>query len=476
MLSILGLHSGYYYALFSSSYNDDEILLLDVEEENLETHKKKIHVIDEPVAPCKEFVCYPYLNHIDATFYVLQNNKGKFTFMKTMDWKKFETLVEFNNKYDNIKSVIYVANKFVFFIQHKHCYKINIYDLCSKTMKKSFDINHSLCNPNRVCHIQPLLPHGQLINNNQFIFQEMSFTKYGDTYSMRFDINNDVLFEKYKVKKNMARKYNNICNEKTLYLDNNNIMITILYKKGTKLNNRKCLVYGYGCYGDSYESTFNFNNIMEFCDLGFIVVISHISGDNKLGYGQYLNGIREKKKNSMHDIIYICDYLVSHGITKREKLALWGRSAGGLLMGSVINMRPDLCELAILGVPFLTPLETMKSKKNPLGFETHSELGDPRQKDMQAYIESYSPVDNIKQCAQYPNIFIYANLNDTLTPYKETVQYVEKMEKVDVFENKSRELLVYLDDKFGHKQGSKLCDQHYVFALIMSALQKFIKD
>ena len=247
------------------------------------------------------------------------------------------------------------------------------------------NINDSLCNPNRVCHIQPLLPHGQLINNNQLIFQEMSFTKYGNIYSMRFDINNEMICEKYQVKKKLMRKLNNICNEKTIYLDNNNIMITILYKKGTKLNNRKCLIYGYGCYGDSYESTFNFNHFFELCDMGFIVVISHIRGDNKLGYKQYLNGVRDKKKNSMHDIIYICDYLVKKGITKKEKLAIWGRSAGGLLMGSVINMRPDLCQLAILGVPFLTPLETMNAKKNPLGFETHSELGDPRKNHESLY-------------------------------------------------------------------------------------------
>ena len=72
--------------LYSSSYNDDEIFLLDVEEKNLETHKKKIHLIDDPIVTCEEFVTYPYLNHIDATFYFLKNDKGKIKFMKTMDW------------------------------------------------------------------------------------------------------------------------------------------------------------------------------------------------------------------------------------------------------------------------------------------------------------------------------------------------------------------------------------------------------
>lgn len=476
MLSIITLHSGFYYALYSSSYNDDEIFLLDIEEENLETHKKKVHILNDPIVKYNDFVTYPYLNHIDATWYFLKNVKGKITFMKTMNWKSFETLIEFKNKHDNIKHVIYVANKFVFFIQNKQCYKLHMYDICSSKYITNHSINNELCDLNLVNHIEPLLPYGQLINNNQYIFQSMSFTKYGDIFSLRFDINNNVIFEKHALKNKKIRKLNNICNEKTIYLNNNNIMITILYKKGTKLSNRKCLVYGYGCYGDSYESKFNYYNLFEMCELGYIIVICHVSGDNKLGYKQYMNGVRDTKKNSMNDIIYICDYLIKQNITKKEKLALWGRSAGGLLMSSVINMRPDLCSLVIMGVPFLTPIETMSSGKNPLGLETHSELGNINDKKMKEYIQSYSPIENINNCAKYPNIFIYANLNDTLTPYKETVQYVKKMENVDVFKNGSRDLLVYLDEKFGHKQGTKLCDKYYIFALVLSAMKKYLED
>ena len=251
-------------------------------------------------------------------------------------------------------------------------------------------------------------------------------------------------------------------------------MITILYKKGTQLNNRKCLVYGYGSYGSTYESSYNMNKFLTLCKMGFIVVITQISGDGKLGFKQHFNGMLKNKNNSFDDFIYICDYLKKKKISSPEKMAIWGRSAGGLLIGGVINKRPDLCKLAIMGVPFLTPLLTMGSPKNPLGFESHSEWGDPRNPNNYENIKSYSPVENIQTCKKYPNIFIYSNLNDTLTPYKETMKYYDLMKEVDVFKNKERDLLIFVDDKFGHKQGTKFNDHNYIYSLIFNMLNKYL--
>ena len=127
-----------------------------------------------------------------------------------------------------------------------------------------------------------------------------------------------------------------------------------------------------------------------------------------------------------------------------------------------------------MGVPFLTPLISMNNSKMPLGYESHSEWGDPRNPVNYENIKSYSPIENIQLCKKYPNIFIYSNLNDTLTPYKETIKYYNLMKDVDVFKNKERDLLIFVDDKFGHKQGTKFNDHNYIYSLIFNMLNKYL--
>ena len=167
--------------------------------------------------------------------------------------------------------------------------------------------------------------------------------------------------------------------EEVVFLKKNTIMLTKIYKKGLALKNAKCILYGYGSYGDHYDATYNTKQILSLCERGFLVIISQISGDGTLGFKQRRNGMLEKKKNSFHDFIYIIEnYLFKNKITNRDKLVIWGRSAGGLLIGAVLNMRPDLCKVAIMGVPFVAPLTALSSEKTPLGFESHSEWGDPQ--------------------------------------------------------------------------------------------------
>lgn len=481
MLSILPVDSGFYFLLYSSSYNDDEVYVLDVQEKNLDTHKKKLYMDNVPIFKSTPYVKYEYLNHMNATWYVLKTIRSKSYFYSSRDLKHFKVLRKFTNPYDVITTVYPAMNHFVFFIQQRGNYRVEIYNYCSPDSSQGFKLvkrlaPNEVCGVKNSCHIQPLLPAPVLHNNNEIMFQNTSFTTIGDLFSIKFNHGPDAKIQVTKVplEKKYVKLYNSKYSEKTLFLKNNTIMITILYSKGTQLKNRKCLVLGYGSYGTSYDSKYNFNKFNYLCDLGFIVVIAHISGDNKLGFNQYYNGIHLRKKNTFTDFIYICDYLVQRGITKKERLAIWGRSAGGLLISTVINMRPDLCELAILGVPFLTPLITLSSNKFPLGYESHSEWGDPRNKTVKKYIKSYSPIDNIQKCAKYPNVLIYANLNDTLTPFKETLTYYNLMKEVDVYKNKERDLNVYLDERFGHVQGTKLYDHNFTFAMIFATLEKYI--
>ena len=472
--------SNNYIILYSSSYNDDEIYIIDINEKNLYSHMKKVDLINPPVFKQKSFVTYPYINHINATWYILKCDKGNYTFMKTMDYKKYEILFTIkNNNYKIIRSINYLLNHFIYLIQDKGNYEIKVFSLClNKFIKiENYEKCNKLCAIKNSCYFDEL---PMLQNTNEFIFYSSSFTKQPEVYKLNITLNSsknpslEIMKDTEIIKK--TKIIDKSYNEKTVYLRNNKIMITIINKKTTKLKNAKCLLWGYGSYGDNFESKYNKNNILTLCDKGFVVVIAHIRGDNKMGFKQYYDGMNVRKINTFDDFIYIAEnYLFKNGITNRKRLAIWGRSAGGLLISSVINMKPDICELAIMGVPFVTPLLTLGSYKNPLGFESHSEWGDPRNKNVHDYIKSYSPVDNIRQCANYPNIFIYANLNDTLTPYKETLMYYDKMKEVEVFKNNEKDINVYLNDKFGHNQGSSLNDSNYTFSLIFSALDKYIK-
>jgi len=228
-------------------------------------------------------------------------------------------------------------------------------------------------------------------------------------------------------------------------------------------------MFGYGSYGDNgYYKHFHFFKYL--LEKNYIIVVGHIRGGGEFGYKGYDEGRLLKKKNTFYDFIDIAHYLFKHKYTSRDKLVIWGRSAGGLLISSVLNIEPDICNLAILGVPFVTPILTMRSKHNPLGFESHSEFGNPHNTTHLSYLKSYAPLYNIQKNGSYPNIFIYSNLNDTLVPYKESILYYEQMKEVDVFKEKKRDLQLFIDPLFGHEQGSSIKDKLTSYSRIIDMI------
>lgn len=476
MLGLNKVYSEYYFILTSSSYTNDEIYLIDILHDNLYTSKNKLEFINEPVLKAKPFVKYHYINHIDATWYILRQNKDTFDFLKTKDFDSFEVLFTKKNLI-SIKEIIYLNNMFVFFIHSKHNFYIEIFNLCSCKMIKDKN-QYNLCDINDSCYME-IVNHVPL--KDKLIFYSSSFTNKHKIYELILDKTEQVSMNQINNNNYFSLKhshnYTNNFVEKVIFLKNNSIVITQLYKKGLKLNNCKCLLYGYGSYGDVYDSKYNINKLLYLCEQGFLIIISHISGDGRLGFSQYKNGMLMNKKNTFTDFIYIIEeYLFKHDITSKDKLAIWGRSAGGLLIGSVLNMRPDICNLAILGVPFISPVLTMSSKKNPLGFESHSEWGNPLNKLEHDYIQSYSPYQNIKPCGNYPNMFIYSNLNDTLVPYKEPYMYYKKMvNTVNVYKEGEKDILLHIEDKFGHSQGTASSDYLKTISTIYATIEKYIK-
>jgi oligopeptidase B len=139
-----------------------------------------------------------------------------------------------------------------------------------------------------------------------------------------------------------------------------------------------------------------------------------------------------------------------------------------------LNQEPDLCKVALVGVPFVLPLETMKNDKTPLGLATQSELGNPHDKKIENYIHSYAPLEHIRQDGLYPNMLIYTNVQDTSIPYKEPYAYYEAMKKVEVYRTGQSDLTLYTDTRFGHTQGSLQKDKcdHYgvLFSYVLNYL------
>ncbi|KAM3693629.1 hypothetical protein ACJW31_08G182200 [Castanea mollissima] len=253
--------------------------------------------------------------------------------------------------------------------------------------------------------------------------------------------------------------------------DGTHIPISIVYRKDlVKLDGSDpLLLYGYGSYEICIDPTFKASRL-SLLDRGFIYVIAHIRGGGEMGRQWYENGKLLKKKNTFTDFIACAEYLIENKYCSKEKLCVNGRSAGGLLIGAVLNMRPDLFKAAVAGVPFVDVLTTMLDPTIPLTTSEWEEWGDPRKEEFYFYMKSYSPVDNVK-AQNYPDILVTAGLNDPRVMYSEPAKFVAKLRDLKTDDNL---LLFKCELGAGHfsKSGrfEKLQEDAFTYAFIMKSL------
>lgn len=204
------------------------------------------------------------------------------------------------------------------------------------------------------------------------------------------------------------------------------IPVSLLYKKSYKKDgNHSCYLYGYGSYGSVIDPRFS-SNRLPLLDRGFLYAIAHIRGGGALGRSWYLKGKLLKKKNTFYDFIDVAEYLINNNYTSKDKLVISGGSAGGLLMGAVVNFRPDLFKVVIAKVPFVDVLNTMLDQTIPLTVIEYDEWGSPNEEPYYWYIKSYSPYDNVTN-QEYPNILVTAGLYDPRVQYWEPAKWVAKL-------------------------------------------------
>lgn len=208
--------------------------------------------------------------------------------------------------------------------------------------------------------------------------------------------------------------------------DGEKVAITLLYKKGIDLKgNNPCFLWGYGSYGATYDPWFS-SNIFSLVDRGMVYARAHIRGSSFMGRKWYLDGKLKQKKNTFKDFISAGRFLADEGITSHKKLAIYGGSAGGLLIGAVMNMAPDLCKVSIPSVPFVDVINTMLDESIPLTVTEFEEWGNPMEKDFYDYMKSYSPYENIEAKA-YPHTLVLAGYNDPRVQYWEPAKWTAKL-------------------------------------------------
>ena len=204
------------------------------------------------------------------------------------------------------------------------------------------------------------------------------------------------------------------------------VPISIVYKKGLVKNGQNPLVlYGYGSYGSSMDAYFSLARL-SLLDRGFVWAITHIRGGEEMGRQWYENGKMLHKKNTFLDFIACAEYLIKLGYTSPEKMFAMGGSAGGLLVGAVVNMRPDLWKGVIAQVPFVDVVTTMLDESIPLTTGEYDEWGNPNEKQYYDYILSYSPYDNVV-AKDYPAMLITTGLHDSQVQYWEPAKWAAKL-------------------------------------------------
>ena len=216
--------------------------------------------------------------------------------------------------------------------------------------------------------------------------------------------------------------------------DGTKIPISLVYKKGLIKNNKNpLLLYGYGSYGNTIDPYFSVSRL-SLLDRGFVFAIAHVRGSEYMGRKWYDEGKLLKKTNTFKDFITCTKHLISEGYTNTNQTYAYGGSAGGLLMGSVINLEPELYNGVIAAVPFVDVLTTMLDETIPLTTGEYDEWGNPNNEEFYNYILSYSPYDNVKKM-KYPNLLVTTGLYDSQVQYWEPAKWVAKLRELKEGEN-----------------------------------------
>jgi oligopeptidase B len=233
--------------------------------------------------------------------------------------------------------------------------------------------------------------------------------------------------------------------------DGTQVPMTIAYRKDMQKKDRTnpALMYGYGSYGATIDPYFDANRF-SLIDRGFVYAIAHIRGGYDMGRDWYEKGKMEFKRNTFTDFIACGEHLINEGYVAKDKLAIQGGSAGGLLVGACMTMRPDLFKAVIAKVPFMDVVTTMEDASIPLTTQEYTQWGNPEDKAMFDYMMSYSPYNNLQK-TDYPNLLITTGLNDPRVAFWEPAKFTAKLRDMKTDDNL---VVFYVNYDSGHAGAS----------------------
>lgn len=284
-------------------------------------------------------------------------------------------------------------------------------------------------------------------NTNIIRFNYQSMTTPNSTFDYNMDTREKELKKEQEVLGGFDK--NNYATERVMVKarDGKEVPVSIVYRKDAfkKDGTSPGWIYGYGSYGASMYPTFSAARI-SLLDRGFVYAIAHIRGGKEMGGAWHDDGKMLNKKNTFTDFIDCSDWLIQSNYVAKDKLFASGGSAGGLLMGAVVNMRPELYRGVIAAVPFVDVITTMEDESIPLTTFEWKEWGNPNIKEEYDYMLSYSPYDNVEKKA-YPNLLVTTGLHDSQVQYWEPAKWVAKLRELKTDNNK---LYLYTNMDAGH--------------------------
>ncbi len=246
--------------------------------------------------------------------------------------------------------------------------------------------------------------------------------------------------------------------------------MTVVYRKDKfKRGENPLFVYGYGSYGITIPDTFS-TTLLPLLDRGVVTTVAHIRGGGELGEAWHDSGKMMTKRNTFTDFIDVTDGLLAQGYGKRGDVGIEGASAGGLLMGAVTNIRPDLFKVVLCEVPFVDVMNTMLDATLPLTVSEYEEWGNPNQKAAFDYMLTYSPYDNVA-AKNYPAILVQTSFDDSQVMYWEPAKYVAKLRALKTDPNR---LIFFINMHGGHGGSSgrydRIREQDRRYAFMLSEL------
>jgi oligopeptidase B len=301
-------------------------------------------------------------------------------------------------------------------------------------------------------------------------FNYSSLTTPGSVYDYNMKTREKVLMKQDEVVGDFKQENYEAKRLYAVAKDSVKIPVSIVYRKGLKLNGKNpLLLYGYGAYGITMDP--NFSSVrLSLLDRGFVYAIANVRGEQVYGRKWYDDGRLFNKINSFTDFIACAEFLIDQKYTGPDKMFAMGGSAGGLLMGAVTNLRPDLFKGIIAAVPFVDVLTTMLDEDIPLTTGEYDEWGNPNVKEYYNYILSYSPYDNV-EAKDYPNMLVTTGLHDSQVQYWEPAKWVAKLRDMKTDNNL---LLMYTNMETGHGGASGRFEKYKETALEYAFMLKVL--